>query len=237
MKKTKSLLLIVSAAMLLSACSVIIDPSSSQSSSQQPSTSSVVPSSSSSVVPSSSSSSSSSIEPSSSSSSSSSSQVQKATIALGTISHASTNLKAGEYELNKAVVFTVTADDEYDITSVKINDVVVPVVQGGYSFTPTEEKTYTLTVTTKEIIKKATIALGTISHASTDLKAGEYELNKAIIFTVTADKDYAITEVKINDKVVPAVQGGYSFTPTEVKTYTLTVTTKEIISRTGSYIW
>lgn len=227
MKKAKSLLLIMSTAILLSACSVVIDPSSSQSSSQQPSTSSVVPSSTSSVVPSSSSSSSSSTESSSSSSSSSSSQVQKATIALGTISHANTNLKAGEYELNKAIVFTVTADKDYAITEIKINDKVVPAVQGGYSFTPTEVKTYTLTVATKEIIKKATIALGTISHASTNLKAGEYELNKAVVFTVTADDEYDITSVKINDAVVPAVQGGYSFTPTEEKTYTLTVETKE----------
>ena len=212
MKKAKPLLLIMSTAMLLSACSVVIDPSSSQSSSQQPSTSSVVPSSSS---------------ESSSSPSSSSSRVQKAIIALGTISHASTNLKAGEYELNKAIVFTVTADKDYAITGIKINDKVVPAVQGGYSFTPTEEKTYTLTVTTKEIIKKATIALGTISHATTNLKAGEYELNKAVTFTVTADDEYDITSVKINDAVVPVVQGGYSFTPTEEKTYTLTIETKE----------
>ena len=223
MKKTKPLLLIMSAAMLLSACSVVVDPSSSQSSSSQPSTSSVVSSSSSS--------SSSSLEPSSSSSSSSSSQVQKATIALGAISHATTSLKAGEYELNKAIVFTITADKDYAITEVKINDVAVPVVQGGYSFTPTEVKTYTLTVGTSEIVKKATIALGTLSHASTNLKAGEYELNKAIVFTVTPDKDYAITEVKINDTVVPVVQGGYSFTPTEEKTYTLTVATSEIVKK------
>ena len=230
MKKSKSMLLIVSAAMLLSACTIVKPTSSQPSSSQTPSSSSVVPSSS--AEPSSSAASSSepssSSEESSSTPSSSSSQIQKATIVVPTLTHATTSLKAGEYELNKAIEFTVAADTDYQITVVKVNDTILTAKDGNYSFTPTEEKTYTLSVTTQEIIKKATIALGTIDHATTTLKAGDYELNKAIVFNVTADDEYKITGIKINDVTVPAVQGGYSFTPTEQKTYTLTVTTEEI---------
>ena len=63
-----------------------------------------------------------------------------------------TSLQEGKYELNKAIEFTVNAiNEEYRVTSVKFdNSELTPINNGKYSFTPTEEKTYTLTVATSE---------------------------------------------------------------------------------------
>lgn len=74
---------------------------------------------------------------------------------------------------------------------------------------------------------KATIALGEVSHATTTLSAGKYELNKEIKFTVTVLEEYKLVDVRMNDNVLtPINELSYSFTPTEVKTYTLTVNTE-----------
>ena len=66
---------------------------------------------------------------------------------------------------------------------------------------------------------KATIALGEVSHATTTLSAGKYELNKEIKFTVTVLEEYKLVDVRMNDSVLtPMNELSYSFTPTEVKT-------------------
>ena len=80
----------------------------------------------------------------------------KATIAIEANQYMTTTLKTGEYELNKAIDFTINPiNEEYKVSVVKMNDVVIAASNGNsYSFTPVEAKTYTLKVTTEELANK-----------------------------------------------------------------------------------
>lgn len=82
--------------------------------------------------------------------------IKKATISIETNQYMTTTLKAGEYELNKAIEFTVSPiNEEYSVSSVKMNEVELPPSNSNkYTFTPTEEKTYTLKVTTNKLENK-----------------------------------------------------------------------------------
>ena len=73
--------------------------------------------------------------------------------------------------------------------------------------------------------------MGQIAHATTSFAAGEYPLNQAINFTVTAENDYQIVAVKINGQALTPTNQNYSFTPTEAKSYTLSVETQEIANQ------
>ncbi len=78
---------------------------------------------------------------------------KKASIKIEANQFMTTSLQEGVYELNKAIEFTVSAlNEEYNVTSVKMNDVELPPANNtnNYTFTPTEEKEYTLKVTTVE---------------------------------------------------------------------------------------
>lgn len=82
--------------------------------------------------------------------------IKKATISIEANQYMTTTLKAGEYELNKAIEFTVSPiNEEYSVSSVKMNEVELPPSNSNkYTFTPTEEKTYTLKVTTNKLENK-----------------------------------------------------------------------------------
>ncbi len=82
--------------------------------------------------------------------------VKKATISIEANQYMTTTLKAGEYELNKAIEFTVSPiNEEYSVSSVKMNEVELPPSNSNkYTFTPTEEKAYTLKVTTNKLENK-----------------------------------------------------------------------------------
>lgn len=79
---------------------------------------------------------------------------KKATIKIEANQYMTTSLEAGEYELNKAIEFTVAGvNEEYRVTSVKMNETELPPANAEsnkYTFTPTEEKEYTLKVSTAE---------------------------------------------------------------------------------------
>ena len=81
---------------------------------------------------------------------------KKATISIEANQYMTTTLKAGEYELNKAIEFTVSPiNEEYSVSSVKMNEVELPPSNSNkYTFTPTEEKAYTLKVTTNKLENK-----------------------------------------------------------------------------------
>ncbi len=81
---------------------------------------------------------------------------KKATINIEANEYMTTTLKEGEYELNKAIEFTVSPiNEEYSVSSVKMNEVELPPSNGNnYTFTPTEEKAYTLKVTTNKLENK-----------------------------------------------------------------------------------
>jgi hypothetical protein len=79
---------------------------------------------------------------------------KKASIKIETNQYMTTSLEEGEYDLNKAIEFTVSAlNEEYSVTSVKMDDTELPPVNNTnkYTFTPTEEKEYKLKVTTSEL--------------------------------------------------------------------------------------
>lgn len=83
--------------------------------------------------------------------------IKKASIKIESNEHITTSLQEGEYELNKAIDFTVSVvNEEYHVTSVKMNEVELPPANetNKYTFTPTEEKTYTLKVTTNKLENK-----------------------------------------------------------------------------------
>lgn len=82
--------------------------------------------------------------------------IKKATISIEANQYMTTTLKVGEYELNKAIEFTVSPiNEEYSVSSVKMNEVELPPSSSNkYTFTPTEEKTYTLKVTTNKLENK-----------------------------------------------------------------------------------
>lgn len=82
--------------------------------------------------------------------------IKKATISIEANQYMTTTLKAGEYELNKAIEFTVSPiNEEYSVSSVKMNEVELPPSNSNkYTFTPTEEKAYTLKVTTNKLENK-----------------------------------------------------------------------------------
>ena len=69
-------------------------------------------------------------------------------------------MTAGEYPLNQAINFTVTAEDDYQIVAVKINGEALTPTNQSYSFTPTEAKSYTLSVETQEIANQVTFTFG-----------------------------------------------------------------------------
>ena len=79
-----------------------------------------------------------------------------ATISIEANDHMTPSLKAGSnYELNQAIEFTVSPiNEEYNVTSVKMNDTELTHANGKYTFTPTEEKEYKLKVTTEELSNK-----------------------------------------------------------------------------------
>lgn len=57
---------------------------------------------------------------------------------------------------------------------------------------------------------KATIAIEANQYMTTTLKAGEYELNKAIDFTINPiNEEYKVSVVKMNDVVIAASNGVY----------------------------
>ena len=81
---------------------------------------------------------------------------KKATINIEANQYLTTSLVPGQYELNKAIEFTVGSNnEEYRIASVKMDDVdLTPSNNDKYTFTPKEEKTYTLKVTAEELDNK-----------------------------------------------------------------------------------
>ena len=81
--------------------------------------------------------------------------IKKASIKIESNEYMTTSLQEGEYELNKAIEFTVSVvNEEYHVSSVKMNEVELPPANANetnkYTFTPTEEKIYTLKVTTNK---------------------------------------------------------------------------------------
>ena len=77
---------------------------------------------------------------------------KKASIKIEANEYMTTSLKEGEYEVNKAIEFTVSGvNEEYRVSSVKMDEVELPPANGDkYTFTPTEAKEYKLKVATQE---------------------------------------------------------------------------------------
>ncbi len=71
----------------------------------------------------------------------------------------------------------------------------------------------------------AEVTVGSITNATTSLTPGNYPLDKPINFTVKANVGYEITDVKMGESTLNAVDGSYTFTPTKAGGYALTVAT------------
>ena len=94
------------------------------------------------------------------------SKVQKATINIEENQYMTTSLKAGEYQLNKAITFTVSPiNEEYSVSSVKMDETELPPSNANqYTFTPVEAKTYTLKVTTQNLKNKVVLTFNGLTE-------------------------------------------------------------------------
>lgn len=112
------------------------------------------------------------------------------------------------------VTLTITANDGYEVDTVKAGDVEVKPVDGVYSF-PMPAADVTVTVTFKETEKqthKVTVnvnagTMGSASATPTSAKEGE-----TVTLTVQAYDGYEVESVKIGDKALTGNEGVYSFT-------------------------
>ena len=131
------------------------------------------------------------------------------------------------YGIDDAVTFTVTANAGYEITRVTVNGYDVTASDNVYSYTVKDTDSAVEIVV--ETAKKQLTVSKTVTNATLDGLKESYTFGENVQFTVTPETGYEVTEVKVNDSVIKAVEGTYSYTVLPEDTQiTITVTTQLI---------
>lgn len=131
------------------------------------------------------------------------------------------------YGIDDAVTFTVTANAGYEITRVTVNGYDVTASDNVYSYTVKDTDSAVEIVV--ETAKKQLTVSKTVTNATLGGLKESYTFGENVQFTVTPETGYEVTEVKVNDSVIKAVEGTYSYTVLPEDTQiTITVTTQLI---------
>lgn len=131
------------------------------------------------------------------------------------------------YGIDDAVTFTVTANAGYEITRVTVNGYDVTASDNVYSYTVKDTDSAVEIVV--ETAKKQLTVSKTVTNATLGGLKESYTFGENVQFTVTPETGYEVTEVKVNDSVIKAVEGTYSYTvlPEDMQ-ISITVTTQLI---------
>ena len=131
------------------------------------------------------------------------------------------------YGIGDEVIFTVTASAGYEITKVTVNDNEITASDSGYSYTVKDTDSAVEIVV--ETAKKQLTVSKTVTNATLGGLKESYTFGENVQFTVTPETGYEVTEVKVNDSVIEAVEGTYSYTVLPEDTQiSITVTTQLI---------
>lgn len=131
------------------------------------------------------------------------------------------------YGIDDAVTFTVTANAGYEITRVTVNGYDVTASDNVYSYTVKDTDSAVEIVV--ETAKKQLTVSKTVTNATLGGLKESYTFGENVQFTVTPETGYEVTEVKVNDSVIEAVEGIYSYTVLPEDTQiSITVTTQLI---------
>lgn len=131
------------------------------------------------------------------------------------------------YGIDDAVTFTVTANAGYEITRVTVNGYDVTASDNVYSYTVKDTDSAVEIVV--ETAKKQLTVSKTVTNATLGGLKESYTFGENVQFTVTPETGYEVTEVKVNDSVIKAVEGTYSYTVLPEDTQiSITVTTQLI---------
>lgn len=131
------------------------------------------------------------------------------------------------YGIDDAVTFTVTANAGYEITRVTVNGYDVTASDNVYSYTVKDTDSAVEIVV--ETAKKQLTVSKTVTNATLGGLKESYTFGENVQFTVTPETGYEVTEVKVNDSVLEAVEGAYSYTVLPEDTQiSITVTTQLI---------
>ena len=131
------------------------------------------------------------------------------------------------YGIDDVVTFTVTANAGYEITRVTVNGNEVTASDNVYSYTVKDTESAVEIVV--ETAKKQLTVSKTVTNATLGGLKESYTFGENVQFTVTPETGYEVTEVKVNDSVIEAVEGTYSYTVLPEDTQiSITVTTQLI---------
>ena len=131
------------------------------------------------------------------------------------------------YGIDDVVTFTVTANAGYEITRVTVNGYEVTASDSEYSYTVKDTDSAVEIVV--ETAKKQVPVIQNAENATLGGLEESYTFGENVQFTVTPGTGYEVTEVKVNDSVIEAVEGTYSYTVLPEDTQiTITVTTQLI---------
>lgn len=131
------------------------------------------------------------------------------------------------YGIDDAVTFIVEANAGYEITRVTVNGYDVTASDNVYSYTVKDTDSAVEIVV--ETAKKQLTVSKTVTNATLGGLKESYTFGENVQFTVTPETGYEVTEVKVNDSVIEAVEGTYSYTVLPEDTQiSITVTTQLI---------
>ena len=130
--------------------------------------------------------------------------------------------------IESTVTFTVTADEGYEVVSVKVNDNILTAVDGTYSFVVGE--TNAVVVTTQVITTKHQVSVNgnvegyTVTTDNGIKLPGEVSEGR-LKFTVTAPEGYQVATVSVGGAVLTADADGY-YTTEVASEITINITFK-----------
>ena len=134
------------------------------------------------------------------------------------------------YGIDDVVTFTVTANAGYEITRVTVNGYEVTAYDSEYSYTVKDTDSAVEIVV--ETAKKQVPVIQNAENATLGGLEESYTFGENVQFTVTSGTGYEVTEVKVNDSVIEAVEGTYSYTVLPGDTQITIAVTTQLITLT-----
>lgn len=134
------------------------------------------------------------------------------------------------YGIDDVVTFTVKANAGYEMTRVTVNGYEVTASDNVYSYTVKDTDSAVEIVV--ETSKKQLTVSKTVTNATLGGLKESYTFGETVQFTVTPETGYEVTEVKVNDNVIEAVEGAYSYTVLPEDTQINVTVTTQLIALT-----
>lgn len=134
------------------------------------------------------------------------------------------------YGIDDVVTFTVKANAGYEMTRVTVNGYEVTASDNVYSYTVKDTDSAVEIVV--ETSKKQLTVSKTVTNATLGGLKESYTFGETVQFTVTPETGYEVTEIKVNDNVIEAVEGAYSYTVLPEDTQINVTVTTQLIALT-----